>query len=106
MHEGEGRTRSLQSGFFVKTSAALLDICENRLYAAVGHRSCADYVCGTPGLGFGYRQAHAWVAATCFVRRLPCGSRLLDNKRQVRALVSLPVATALTVWQGATQRAS
>ena len=89
------------AGFFADASLALLRICDDRLYTSAGFRAFEAYVRGTPSLGFGDRQACAWVAAARFIRALPPGARLPDNERQVRAVAGR--ANAIAVWLEATR---
>ena len=90
--------------FFAAASLALLRICNDHLFICAGFGTFMEYVRGTPSLGFGYRQARAWVAAARFISALPPGTCLPDNERQVRPVVGRADATA--IWLEAARLSS
>ena len=92
------------SGFFAEASCALLDIAEGKLYMAANFTSFYAYVRGTPCLGFGYKQALAWVAAARFIRSLPPGVPRPHYERQVRPLVRCDAGIARMAWDLAVRR--
>ncbi|EFJ40307.1 hypothetical protein VOLCADRAFT_108225 [Volvox carteri f. nagariensis] len=97
--EAEARVTMAAGGFFVEASCALLDIAEQHLFEAEGYKSFRAYILERKSLGFGYRQARAWVAAARFIRSLPPSMPVPQYERLVRPLTRCEPGVARLAWE-------
>ena len=82
---------------FTCIATALLRIADECLYSARGFDTFAEYIDGTPQLGFGVRRAKQYLTAARFMRIVPLGTQLPTSERQVRSLARLGPALAAAV---------